>query len=129
MLAEARKIAAISPNFVIKIPATEAGVTAARKLEAEGIRTNVTLVFSPAQAILPAKNHSLFVSPFIGWKEPTERTVRRISGILWTFTRTTVSMGRPKSSARPSGHRSRLWIVPWPGRISLQPGWPCIRIP
>ena len=69
MLAEARKIAAISPNFVIKIPATEAGVTAARKLEAEGIRTNVTLVFSPAQAILPAKNHSLFVSPFIGWKE------------------------------------------------------------
>ena len=69
MLAEARKIAAISPNFVIKIPATEAGVTAARKLEAEGIRTNVTLVFSPAQAILPAKNHSLFVSPFIVYPE------------------------------------------------------------
>ena len=41
MLAEARKIAAISPNFVIKIPATEAGVTAARKLEAEGIRTGI----------------------------------------------------------------------------------------
>ena len=44
-------------------------MSAARKLEAEGIRTNVTLVFSPAQAILPAKNNSLFVSPFIGWKE------------------------------------------------------------
>lgn len=69
MIEEARKIAAISPNFVIKIPASEAGVTAARKLEAEGIRTNVTLIFSPAQAILPAKNHCLFVSPFIGWKE------------------------------------------------------------
>lgn len=69
MIEEARKIAKISENFVIKIPATEAGVAAARKLEKEGIRTNVTLVFSPAQAILPAKNNSLFVSPFIGWKE------------------------------------------------------------
>lgn len=69
MVAEARKIAAISPNFVIKIPATEAGITAAKKLEEEGIRTNVTLVFSAIQAMLPAKNGSLFVSPFIGWKE------------------------------------------------------------
>ncbi|MCI5872865.1 MAG: transaldolase family protein [Clostridiales bacterium] len=69
MCAEAEKIAAISPNFVIKIPAIEAGITAARRLEKKGIRTNVTLVFSPSQAILPAKNGSLFVSPFIGWKE------------------------------------------------------------
>ena len=69
MIAEGKKISAISPNFVIKIPATEAGVTAARKLERQGIRTNVTLIFSPAQAILPAKNGSKFVSPFIGWKE------------------------------------------------------------
>jgi transaldolase len=69
MVAEAKKISAICKNFVIKIPATEAGVAAARKLEKEGIRTNVTLIFSAAQAILPAKNGSLFVSPFIGWKE------------------------------------------------------------
>lgn len=69
MIAEAKRISAVSPNFVIKIPATEAGVTAARKLEKMGIRTNVTLIFSPAQAILPAKNGSKFVSPFIGWKE------------------------------------------------------------
>lgn len=69
MIEMAKKVAAISSNFVIKIPAIEAGVTAARRLEAMGIRTNVTLVFSPAQAILPAKNGSLFVSPFIGWKE------------------------------------------------------------
>lgn len=69
MVSEAQKIAAISPNFVIKIPATEAGITAGRKLEKMGIRTNVTLIFSPAQAILPAKNGSKFVSPFIGWKE------------------------------------------------------------
>ena len=69
MIAAARPIAAMSPNFVIKIPATEAGITAARALEREGIRTNVTLVFSAAQAILPAKIGAKFVSPFIGWKE------------------------------------------------------------
>ena len=69
MVAEALKIAPLSPNFVIKIPCTQAGVAAARKLEAQGIRTNVTLIFSPSMAILPAKNGSLFVSPFIGWKE------------------------------------------------------------
>lgn len=69
MVAMGKKIAALSPNFVIKIPCTESGVTAARRLEKEGIRTNVTLVFSPAQALIAAKNKSLFVSPFIGWKE------------------------------------------------------------
>lgn len=69
MVEVAKKISAISSNFVIKIPATESGVVAARRLEKMGIRTNVTLIFSPAQAILPAKNGSKFVSPFIGWKE------------------------------------------------------------
>lgn len=69
MVKEAEAISKISKNFVIKIPATESGIAAARRLEKEGIRTNVTLIFSPAQAILPAKNGSLFVSPFIGWKE------------------------------------------------------------
>ncbi len=69
MIKMAKEVAAISPNFVIKIPSTASGITAARRLEKEGIRTNLTLVFSPAQAILPAKNGSLFVSPFLGWKE------------------------------------------------------------
>lgn len=77
MVEMARKVAAISPNFAIKIPAIESGITAARRLEKEGIRTNVTLVFSPAQAILPAKNGSLFVSPFIGWKEANGEDCRQ----------------------------------------------------
>lgn len=77
MIAAARKIAPLCENFAIKIPATEAGVTAARLLEKEGIRTNVTLVFSPAQAIWPAKNGSLFVSPFIGWKEANGEDCRQ----------------------------------------------------
>jgi transaldolase len=69
MVAMGTEIAGMCSNFVIKIPCTQSGITAARILEEKGIRTNVTLVFSPAQAILPAKNGSLFVSPFIGWKE------------------------------------------------------------
>ncbi|MBR0482017.1 MAG: transaldolase [Firmicutes bacterium] len=69
MLKMAREISSLSPCFVIKIPSVYGGLKAARILEKEGIRTNLTLVFSPAQAILPAKAGCLFVSPFIGWKE------------------------------------------------------------
>ena len=69
MVAMAKDIAGLCPNFVIKIPCTQAGITAARRLEQAGIRTNLTLVFTPSQALIAAKNHSLFVSPFIGWKE------------------------------------------------------------
>ena len=67
--AKAREISTLSENFVIKIPCTDAGVAAARTLEKEGIRTNLTLVFSPAQALWAGKNGSFFVSPFLGWKE------------------------------------------------------------
>jgi len=69
MISEARVISALSTNFVIKLPCTEQGLTASRKLEKQGIRTNVTLVFSPSQALPVAKNGALFVSPFVGWKE------------------------------------------------------------
>ena len=76
MVEMAEKVAKISQNFVIKIPSTFAGITAARRLEKKGIRTNVTLVFSPSQALLPAKNGSLFVSPFLGWKEANGEDTR-----------------------------------------------------
>ncbi|MGN0447013.1 MAG: transaldolase family protein [Acutalibacteraceae bacterium] len=69
MVEMGEKIASMCPNFVIKIPCTEAGITAARRLEEKNVRTNLTLVFSPTQALIAAKNKSLFVSPFIGWKE------------------------------------------------------------
>ena len=68
MVEEARKIAAICENFVIKIPATLEGFKAAKKLEEEGIRTNVTLVFSPTQAMQAGRIGAMFVSPFVGWK-------------------------------------------------------------
>lgn len=69
MIAEAKKIAAISENFVIKIPCNVEGCKAAKLLEDQGIRTNVTLVFSPSQAIQAGRIGAMFVSPFIGWKE------------------------------------------------------------
>ena len=69
MVEMGEKVAAMCPNFCIKIPCTQAGITAARRLEQKGVRTNLTLVFSPSQALIAAKNGSLFVSPFIGWKE------------------------------------------------------------
>ena len=80
------KIAAMSPNFVIKIPCTQAGITAARRLEQKGVRTNLTLVFSASQALIAAKNNSLFVSPFIGWKENSgEDCVQYIQDIVTIF--------------------------------------------
>lgn len=69
MVKEAEKIAALSSNFVIKIPCTTEGVIAAHRLEQKGIRTNVTLVFSPSQAIQAGRINAKFVSPFVGWKE------------------------------------------------------------
>jgi transaldolase len=66
MISEARKLHKLHPNIVCKIPMTKAGVQAVKVLEGEGIRVNVTLVFSPLQALLAAKAGASFVSPFIG---------------------------------------------------------------
>jgi len=69
MVNEAVMLAAISPNFVIKLPATEAGFKSVAVLAAKGIRSNLTLVFSAAQALQAMRMGATFVSPFIGWKE------------------------------------------------------------
>jgi transaldolase len=69
MIAAAKKMSPISKNFVIKVPCTEQGLIAAKKLEEQGVRTNVTLVFSPSQAIQAGRIGAKFVSPFIGWQE------------------------------------------------------------
>jgi len=66
MLKEARELAKIHANIVIKLPMTEEGLKATRTLSSEGIRTNVTLVFSPLQALLAAKAGATYVSPFVG---------------------------------------------------------------
>ncbi len=66
MVREALPLAAIHKNVVIKVPLTGEGLKAAHALKARGIRTNATLVFSPAQALLAAKAGASYVSPFLG---------------------------------------------------------------
>lgn len=66
MVKEARELAKIHPNIVIKIPMTKDGLKAVSMLSKEGIKTNVTLVFSPNQALLAAKSGANYVSPFVG---------------------------------------------------------------
>lgn len=66
MLAEARRLAKISENIVVKIPMIVEGLKAVKTLAAEGIKTNVTLIFSAAQALLAAKAGATYVSPFVG---------------------------------------------------------------
>jgi len=66
MLREAKGLAKIAPNITIKVPITTEGLKAVKLIRAEGIMTNVTLVFSSLQALLAAKAGTNFVSPFIG---------------------------------------------------------------
>jgi transaldolase len=66
MVEEARELAKIHDNIVIKIPMIEEGLKAVKRLSAENIKTNVTLVFSSTQALLAAKAGATYVSPFVG---------------------------------------------------------------
>ena len=66
MSAEGREIAKIHPNMVVKIPMTVEGLKAVKVLNSEGIKTNVTLVFSANQALLAARAGATYVSPFLG---------------------------------------------------------------
>jgi transaldolase len=66
MIKEARELSSIHKNIVIKIPMLPEGLKAVRRLAQEDIRTNVTLVFSPSQALLAAKAGASYVSPFVG---------------------------------------------------------------
>lgn len=66
MIREGRTLAKIADNIVVKVPLTEAGLMACRQFRADGIGVNVTLCFSPAQALLAAKAGASFISPFVG---------------------------------------------------------------
>jgi len=66
MIKESRELAKIATNIVVKVPITPDGLKAVKALSAEGIRTNVTLIFSSAQALLAAKAGATYVSPFVG---------------------------------------------------------------
>ena len=66
MIKEGEELAGIHKNIVVKIPMTEDGLRAVKRLSSKGIRTNVTLIFSASQALLAAKAGATYVSPFVG---------------------------------------------------------------
>jgi transaldolase len=66
MFSEGKKLARIADNIVVKAPLTEDGLVACRRFRAEGIMVNVTLCFSPSQALLAAKADATYISPFVG---------------------------------------------------------------
>jgi transaldolase len=74
MIEEARKLAKIGENIVVKIPMTAEGLKSIKVLVSEGIKTNTTLVFSATQALLAAKAGSTYVSPFIGRLDDISQT-------------------------------------------------------
>jgi transaldolase len=87
MVSEGRRVAAIHPNVVVKVPLTRDGIKATARLSREGVRCNVTLCFSPAQALLAAKAGAYIVSPFVGRLDDIGvpgldliRTIREIYG-------------------------------------------------
>ena len=89
MIAEGREIAAIHPNMVVKIPMTVEGLKATKALAAEGIKVNVTLIFSANQALLAARAGAAYVSPFLGRlddiSQPGIDLIRTISDIFLNY--------------------------------------------
>ncbi len=74
LIAEARELAKIHKNIVVKIPMTLEGMKAVKRVSAEGIKTNVTLVFSSVQALMAAKAGATYVSPFVGRLDDIQST-------------------------------------------------------
>jgi len=78
LVADAEKLAAISPNFVIKLHCIEPTFKAIPYLAEQGIRVNVTLVFSAMQALQAMRSGAYYVSPFIGWKESNAEEIHNL---------------------------------------------------
>lgn len=89
MIREGREIAAIHPNMVVKIPMTVEGLKAVKVLSSEGIKTNVTLIFTANQALLAAEAGATYVSPFLGRlddiNQPGIELVRTIAEIFAVY--------------------------------------------
>ena len=83
IVSEGRRLAQMSPNFIIKMPSTEHGFKACRVLLSDGIRSNLTLCFSAVQGLQAMRMGAHYVSPFIGWKETNaEETLSFIEDLV-----------------------------------------------
>jgi len=89
MVSEGKKLAKLHDNIVVKIPSTKEGLKAVKSLAAEGIRSNVTLVFQPLQALLAARAGASFISPFVGRLDditsPGMESISQISQIFRNY--------------------------------------------
>ena len=105
MIAEGRQIAGIHPNMVVKIPMTSEGLKAVKVLSAEGIKTNVTLIFTAAQALLAANAGATYVSPFIGRLDDiSEDGMEPVRTIADIFSLYDISTEIIAASVRSPGH-------------------------
>ena len=85
MLREARQLAKIDDKIVVKVPLVKDGLKAVKCLKSEGIRTNVTLCFSPNQALLAAKSGAYFISPFVGRLDDISSSGMELIGQILTI--------------------------------------------
>jgi transaldolase len=85
MMNEGRELARIHPNIVIKVPLTQDGLQACKALHSEGIKTNVTLCFSPSQALLAAKAGATYISPFVGRLDDISHDGMELIGMIRTI--------------------------------------------
>ena len=112
MIREGRQIAGIHPNMVVKIPMTVEGLKACKALSAEGIKVNVTLIFTANQALLAARAGAAFVSPFLGRLDDiSQRGVDLIREIADIFAVTDLDTQIIAASVRNPVHAR------WPAQI------------
>lgn len=105
MIREGRAIAAIHPNMVVKIPMTVEGLKACKVLSSEGIKVNVTLIFTANQALLAARAGAAYVSPFLGrLDDVSERGVDLIREIAEIFAQTDLDTQIIAASIRNAIH-------------------------
>jgi transaldolase len=121
MMKEARDLSKIHKNIVVKVPLIKEGLKAVKALKAEGIRTNVTLCFSPNQALMAAKAGAYFISPFIGRLDDISTSgmdlIRQIVTIYKNYSYTTevlvASVRHPLHVVEAAMIGAHVWTIPF----------------
>ncbi len=113
MIAEGRELAAIDEHVVVKVPFTREGVKACKALASEGLRVNVTLIFSTTQALLAAKVGAAYVSPFVGRLDDIASDgmglIRQIVEMYEQLRLSDRRSSSPASAIRCTSSRPRAW--------------------
>ena len=115
---EGKRLAALHPNVVVKVPLIKEGLKAVKQLSAEGVKTNVTVTFSPLQALLAAKCGATYISPFVGRLTPSDTAG-------WTLVsksrRSTRTMGFKHKCLWPRFEiRFTCWMLRWLVRMFVR---------